>query len=83
MGGVPLFFGDGAPEPRKVWEQVKLKFFLAARTTRVTIPPATQAIRIITLSPPRTNSKPLSYKLNILSLIPCLLLCQISITSQG
>ena len=68
MEGVPLFFGGGAPEPRKVWEQVKLKFSHAARTPRVTIRPATQAILIVTLSPPRTNCKPLFYKLNILSL---------------
>ena len=50
-GGVLLFFCGGAREPRKVWEQVKLKFSLAASISPVTIPPATQVIRIITLSP--------------------------------
>ena len=80
MGGVPLFFGGGAPEPRKVWEEVKLKFSHAARTPRVTIPPAMQAIRIITLSPPRTNSKPLFYKLNILFLFS---IFKFKYTSQG
>ena len=46
-----VFFCSGAPEPRKVWEQVKLKFSFTARIPRVIIPPATEAIRIITLSP--------------------------------
>ena len=51
MVGRDWRFGGGAPEPRRVWEQVNLKFSHAARIPRVTIPPATQAILIITLSP--------------------------------
>ena len=46
-----VLLGGGAPGPRKVWEQVKLKFSQATGIPRVTIPPATQGILLITLSP--------------------------------
>ena len=62
-GGLLLFFCSGAPEPRKVWEQVKLKFSFAARIPlNNPVSYASYPYNHPVSSPPRTNSNALFNK---------------------